>query len=111
MKDEEIADMIEGFRIIITHCPRRFCYHRAKKEKHHSNRCPLPTLDLLQNLVCPPASRLHLKKQLLSIGLSIFQTVSFAHDIALSFYLEVAFIDKTAPMVSAISALTTSDRG
>ena len=51
------------------HCPYRFCYHRAKK--YHSNHCPLPTLYLRQNLICPPASRLYLKELL-----SILQTVS-----------------------------------
>ena len=51
------------------HCPCRFCYHRAKN--YHPNRCPLPTLYLRQNLICPQASRLHLKELL-----SILQTVS-----------------------------------
>ena len=60
--------MIEG-SVYYNHCPYRFCYHRAKK--YHSNSCPLPTLYLRQNLICPPASRLYLKELL-----SILQTMS-----------------------------------
>ena len=47
---------------------------------------------LRQNLICLPASRLYLKKLL-----SILQTMSSAQDIPLSFFLEVAFVDKTYP--------------
>ena len=77
------------------HCPCRFCYHRAKN--YHSKGFPLPTLYLRQNLICPPASRLYLKELL-----NIFKLWVLAQDIPLSFFLEVAFIDKTCLYPNAL---------
>ena len=90
--------MIEGS---VLYCPCRFCYHRAKK--YHSKYFPLPTLYPRQNLICPPASLLYLKELL-----NILQTVSFAQDIPLSFFLEVAFIDKTYLYPNALCYLHTN---
>ena len=88
------------------HCPCRFCYHCAKK--YHPNRCPLSTLYLRQNLVCPPASRLYLKELL-----SILQTVSSCLKICHfpSFWKSLSSTKHTCtPTLSAIYTLTISDR-
>ena len=79
------------------HCPCRSCYHRAKK--YHPNRCPLSTLYLRQNL-----------KELLSI----LQTVSSCSRYTTFFLFGSRFHRQNLPIpptLSAIYALTISDRG
>ena len=86
------------------HCPCRFCYHRAKK--YHSNHCPLPTLYLRQNLICPPESRLCLNKLL-----SILQTVSSSSRYIILFLFGRSFHRQNLPQRSPLfTPLTTSDR-
>ena len=92
---------------VCNHCPCRSCYHRAKK--YHLNCCPLSTLYLCQNLICPPVSRLYLKELL-----SILQTVSYCSRYTTFFLFGSRFHRQNLPIpptLSAIYALTISDRG
>ena len=72
-------------------------------KKYHLNCCPLPTLYLRPNLICPPASRLYLKELL-----SILQTVSSCSRYATFLLFGSRFHRQNlpTPTLSAIYALT-----
>ena len=95
------------------HCPYRFCYHRAKK--YHPSRCPLSTLYLRQNLICPPASCLYLKELFISKG-TVEHTSNCEFLLKIyhfpSFWKSLSSTKRTnTPTLSAIDTLTIADRG
>ena len=92
LKDEEIADMIEfrniiTIRVVFATIVRRNTTRSASRFRHYK------LLYLRQNLICPPANRLYLKKLL-----NILQTLSSCSRYTTFFLFESRFHQQNLPV-------------